>query len=88
MVRPPPSITGIRPFHVAGYIQRLQGAAGAPRVKQELAAIRTLFDWLVLGSGTADESARGGPRTDSCCERLARPRPRRQRVMPIGATVG
>jgi site-specific recombinase XerC len=42
-------ITEIRPFHVATYIERLQGEAAAPSVKQELAAIRMLFDWLVLG---------------------------------------
>src|SRR5215469_5609187 len=42
-------ITDIRPFDVAAYIERLQGEAAAPSVKQELAAIRMLFDWLVLG---------------------------------------
>jgi integrase len=30
-------------------VERLQGAAAAPSVKQELAAIRMLFDWLVVG---------------------------------------
>jgi hypothetical protein len=29
---------------VAAYIERLQGEAAAPSVKQELAAIRMLFD--------------------------------------------
>src|SRR5262249_25682586 len=33
-------ITDIRPFDVAAYIERLQGEAAAPSVKQELAAIR------------------------------------------------
>jgi integrase/recombinase XerD len=42
-------ITDIRPFDVAAYIERLQGEAAAPSVKQELAAIRMLFDWLVVG---------------------------------------
>jgi site-specific recombinase XerD len=42
-------ITDIRPFDVAAYIERLQGEAAAPSVKQELAAIRMLFDWLILG---------------------------------------
>jgi site-specific recombinase XerD len=42
-------ITDIRPFDVAAYIERLQNEAAAPSVKQELAAIRMLFDWLVVG---------------------------------------
>ena len=42
-------INDIRPFHVAGYIERLQDEAAAPSVKQELAAIRMMFDWLVIG---------------------------------------
>ncbi len=41
-------IADIRPFDVAAYIERLQGEAAAPSVKQELAAIRMLFDWLVV----------------------------------------
>jgi hypothetical protein len=32
----------MRPFDVAAYIERLQSEAAAPRVKQELAAIRGL----------------------------------------------
>jgi integrase/recombinase XerD len=43
----------IEPIHVAGYIERLQHRAdqplAAPSVKQHLAALRTLFDWLVSG---------------------------------------
>jgi site-specific recombinase XerD len=39
----------IRPFDVAAYIEGLQSTAAAPSVKQELAAIRMLFDWLVIG---------------------------------------
>jgi site-specific recombinase XerD len=42
-------ISEIRPLHVAAYIEGLQGQAAAPSVKQELAAIRMLFDWLILG---------------------------------------
>src|SRR4051812_32420611 len=47
------SLREIEPIHVAGYIERLQHRAdqplAAPSVKQHLAAIRTLFDWLVTG---------------------------------------
>jgi hypothetical protein len=35
--------------HVAAYIEVLQRRLAAPSVKQHLAAIRMLFDWLVVG---------------------------------------
>jgi integrase/recombinase XerD len=37
----------VKPFHVAGYIEGL--ALPKPSVKQHLAALRMLFDWLVVG---------------------------------------
>ncbi len=37
----------IEPIHVAAYIERHPGSP--PTVKQHLAAIRMLFDWLVIG---------------------------------------
>ena len=36
-------------MHVAGYIEQLQGERSAPTVKQHLACLRMLFDWLVTG---------------------------------------
>jgi site-specific recombinase XerD len=39
----------IRPMHVATYIEQLQGKRAAPTVKQHLACLRMLFDWLVTG---------------------------------------
>lgn len=39
----------ITPFAVAAYVEELQVSYAAPTVKQHLAAIRTLFDWLVVG---------------------------------------
>ena len=39
----------ISPFAVATYIEAMQGVYSAPTVKQHLAAIRHLFDWLVVG---------------------------------------
>ena len=39
----------IRPLHVAAYIEQLQHKLASPSVKQHLAAIRMLFDWLVIG---------------------------------------
>jgi site-specific recombinase XerD len=37
----------VQPFHVAAYIEGLQLAA--PSIKQRLAALKMLFDWLVVG---------------------------------------
>jgi hypothetical protein len=34
----------IEPFHIAAYIETLQGHLAPPSVKQHLAAIRMLFD--------------------------------------------
>ena len=42
-------LADIEPMHVAGYIETLQLRLAAPSVKQHLAAIRMLFDWLVVG---------------------------------------
>jgi site-specific recombinase XerD len=43
------SITAIQPLHVAAYIEALSRARSAPTAKLRLAAIRRLFDWLVVG---------------------------------------
>jgi site-specific recombinase XerD len=42
-------LADIEPIHVAAYIEALQTTAAKPTVKQHLAAIRMLFDWLVVG---------------------------------------
>ena len=42
-------LAAIRPFDVAAYIEGLQQEHSAPGVKQQLAAIRMLFDWLITG---------------------------------------
>ena len=39
----------IKPIHVAAYIEELQRTHSKPTVKQHLAALRMLFDWLVVG---------------------------------------
>lgn len=39
----------LRPAHVSAYIRRLSKERAAPTVKQHLAAIRMLFDWLIVG---------------------------------------
>src|SRR5471030_2070583 len=43
------SITAVQPLHVAAWIEMQTQTLSAPTVKQRLAAIRHLFDWLVTG---------------------------------------
>lgn len=43
------SIADVQPVHVAAYIEQLTRTHAAPTVKQRLAALRHLFDWLVTG---------------------------------------
>jgi site-specific recombinase XerD len=38
-----------RPFDVAAYVEQRRREIAAPSVKQSLAAVRMLFDWLVVG---------------------------------------
>ena len=42
-------LQAIEPVHVAAYIEGLQSQMTAPSVKLQLAALRVLFDWLVVG---------------------------------------
>jgi site-specific recombinase XerC len=44
-----PSIGAVEPVHVATWIESGTRELAAPSVKQRLAAIRHLFDWLVTG---------------------------------------
>lgn len=47
----------IRPHDVGAYLEALQVSAPAPSVKQQLAAIRMLFDWLVVGQAIPSNPA-------------------------------
>ncbi len=42
-------LADVQAFHVAAFVKDLQGEFSAPTVKQHLAALRMLFDWLVIG---------------------------------------
>jgi site-specific recombinase XerD len=42
-------LNDVRPIHVATFIKELEGTLSPPSVKQNLAALRMLFDWLVTG---------------------------------------
>ena len=44
-----PSITAVRPLHVSAWIEIQTRTHAAPTVKQKLAALKHLFDWLVTG---------------------------------------
>jgi len=59
-----PSIAGVQPVHVATWIEASARELAAPSVKQRLAAIRHLFDWLVTGQVVAVNPAGSvrGPR--------------------------
>ena len=57
-------LVAIEPMHVAAYIRALGQDFEKPTVKQHLAAIRMLFDWLVVGQVVAINPAQAvrGPR--------------------------
>lgn len=44
-----PSIAAVQPLHVASWIELQTATHAAPTIKQRLAGIRHLFDWLVTG---------------------------------------
>jgi len=57
-----PSIGAVQPVHVATWIEAGTRELAAPSVKQRLAAIRHLFDWLVTGQVVPGQSGRVGAR--------------------------
>jgi site-specific recombinase XerD len=50
-------IFDIEPLHVAAYVELLGRRLAKPSVKQHLAALRMLFDWLVVGQVIATNPA-------------------------------
>ncbi|MGH6842434.1 MAG: tyrosine-type recombinase/integrase [Methylocella sp.] len=57
-------LAAIESVHVAAYIEQLQKARSAPTAKLRLAALRHLFDWMVIGQimATNPAAAVRGPR--------------------------
>lgn len=43
------SIASVQPLHIAAWVEQLTHDHSAPTAKQRLAAVRMLFDWLVVG---------------------------------------
>ena len=62
------SIIDVEPLHVAAWIETQTRQRSAPTVKQHLAAIRHLFDWLVTGQIVSGQSRRFGARPVACGE--------------------
>src|SRR5580658_5067568 len=64
-----PSIADVQPVHVVTWIEAATRELAAPSVKQRLAAIRHLFDWLVTGQIVAANPAGSvrGPRHVVTC---------------------
>src|ERR1700687_3540422 len=50
----------IEPVHVAAWVECLGREFSPPSVKQWLAAVRMLFDWLVVGQGLAGNTTGRG----------------------------
>jgi site-specific recombinase XerD len=50
-------LVDVEPVHVATFVKDLQGSFSPPTVKQHLAALRMLFDWLVTGQVIATNPA-------------------------------
>ena len=42
-------LADVHAFHMAAFVKHLQGEFSPPTVKQHLAGLRLLFDWLVTG---------------------------------------
>src|SRR6202045_4722098 len=54
-----PSIAAVQPVHVAAWVEAGTRELAAPSVKQRLAAIRHLFDWLLTGQEIRRAAGRG-----------------------------
>jgi site-specific recombinase XerD len=69
-------LVDIEPLHVATYIEALQERMAKPTVKQHLAAIHMLFDWLVTGAVLATNPATSvrGPKHDPRADDRSGPR--------------
>jgi hypothetical protein len=69
-----PSIAAVQPVHVAAWIEAATRELAAPSVKQRLAALRHLFDWLVNG-----QVVPGPTRPGRCAGRAMSSRPGKRR---------
>ena len=56
----------VEPMIVAAYVEQLSGILAPASVKQHLAALRMLFDWLVVGQVLPFNPASSGPWPQAC----------------------
>jgi integrase/recombinase XerD len=58
------ALQDVRSYHVSAYVEDLGQSHEAPSVKQHLATIRMLFDWLIVGQVVAANPAQAvrGPK--------------------------
>jgi site-specific recombinase XerD len=78
-----PSIVAVQPLHVATWIEMQTRELSAPTVKQHLAAIRHLFDWLVTGQMVPTNPAApvGGPANTARTGKTPAPEPAEARAL-------
>ena len=76
----------VRPFHVAAWIEDFTGSK--PTIKQKLAAVRMLYDFLVVRQITPVESGTRCPRAKVCRQERQNTclEPRRRQNIDIGPT--
>ena len=77
-------LADIEPLHVAAYIEALGKDFEKPTVKQHLAAVRMLFDWLVTGQIVATNPAHSvrGPKPWAGISRRSRDKRGHARLRP------
>ena len=73
------TLSTVRPLHVAGYIEQLTRTYAAATVKQNLAALRQLFDWFGGRPGDPDQPGRCGTRPQTRGQDRQDPRVDRRR---------
>jgi hypothetical protein len=67
-------LAAVRTHHVSAYVEVLGRRYRAPTVKQHLAAIRMLFDWLIVGQIFAGPNPAAAVRGPKHVVKKARPR--------------
>ena len=67
------ALQGVRSYHVSAYVEELGQSHEAPSVKQHLATIRMLFDWLIVGQVVAANPAQAVRGRSTSSRRARRP---------------
>src|SRR5262249_52565337 len=59
-------LSRVRPIDVAAFVEELQRTHSKPTVKQNLAALRMLFDWRMRKAAARDDSCEWDARPQHC----------------------